>query len=328
MRIFIWGTGRILGHITNKLDMSQVKAYIETKPQITEYMGLPVICPEDLLSRDYDAIVVANTFAKEIYSYCKEINIDLSKVIFTYNNFYLSDLNLNYNLADEVFKNEYSRIIKNRYRVIKAVESDERSVQIQYDSTRDLRETDYVRAKCFELVVSEIKSHDVKGSVAEVGVFRGEFARLINEAFPQRKCYLFDTFEGFEKAEASEEKSGGNCSDAFIEAYKNTSMETVIKKMTRPQNVIIKQGYFPQSLNDLEDTFAFVSIDVDFEKSIFNCIDYFYPRLCKGGYIFIHDYNSNLHGVKKAVYSYENQNDIVLCKVPLCDSNGTLVITR
>ncbi len=62
---------------------------------------------------------------------------------------------------------------------------------------------------------------------------------------------------------------------------------------------IIKQGFFPESLGGLEDTFAFVSIDVDFEDSIYEELRYFYPRKEKGGYIFVHDYNSSLLGVKR-----------------------------
>lgn len=34
--------------------------------------------------------------------------------------------------------------------------------------------------------------------MAEAGVFRGEFANEINRYFPDRECYLFDTFDGFD----------------------------------------------------------------------------------------------------------------------------------
>ena len=71
-----------------------------------------------------------------------------------------------------------------------------------------------------------------------------------------------------------------------------------------------------------------MSIDVDFEKSIYDCMDYFYPRMQGGGYIFVHDYNSSLAGVKKAVKEYEEKLGQALHIVPLCDANGTLVITK
>ena len=115
---------------------------------------------------------------------------------------------------------------------------------------------------------------------------------------------------------------------AFVEAYKYTSLKLVLDRMTNLDNVIIKQGYFPESLDNLEDKFAFVSLDVDFEESIYEGLKYFYPRLVKGGYIFVHDYNSNLLGVEAAVDRYEDDYGIMLCKVPLCDKSGTLVVTK
>ena len=48
---------------------------------------------------------------------------------------------------------------------------------------------------------------------------------------------------------------------------------------------LIKKGLFPDTTIGLENnTYAFVSIDVDLEKSIYNSLEYFYPRLnCGGG---------------------------------------------
>jgi len=185
-----------------------------------------------------------------------------------------------------------------------------------------------VRIVCFELAVKELRKRRIPGDVAEVGVFRGEFAQFINYAFPDRKCYLFDTFDGFDAGEALKELQSGNCTDAFVEAYKQTNVGMVLEKMRNLDTIVIKQGFFPESLNGLDTTFAFVSLDVDFEDSIYAGLEYFYPRLEKGGYLFIHDYNSDLSGVEKAVDRYENDYNIQLCKMPLCDANGTLAVMK
>ncbi len=42
----------------------------------------------------------------------------------------------------------------------------------------------------------------------------------------------------------------------------------------------------------------------------------------------MHDYNSSLSGVEKAVDRYESELQLRLCKMPLCDANGTLVIMK
>lgn len=185
-----------------------------------------------------------------------------------------------------------------------------------------------MRMECFELAVKEIYKRELKGNVAELGVFRGEFAQYINAAFPDKKCYLFDTFDGFDANEALNEMKDGNCTSAFVQAYKQTDIEMVLRRMKYLDNIVIRQGYFPESLGGLEDTFAFVSLDADFEASIYAGLEYFYPRLEKGGYIFVHDYNSDLRGVEKAVDRYEADIGLFLCKMPLCDANGTLAIMK
>src|SRR4051812_35726084 len=58
---------------------------------------------------------------------------------------------------------------------------------------------DYIRLSTLELVSFEINKNIPGGSVAELGVYKGKFARFINQYFPQRSLFLFDTFEGFDK---------------------------------------------------------------------------------------------------------------------------------
>ena len=100
--------------------------------------------------------------------------------------------------------------------------------------------TDYVRMKCFELAVKEIRKRNVPDDVAEVGVFQGEFAQFINAAFPDRTCYLCDTFEGFQPEEAAQEMQQGNATEVFVEAYQNTSEEIVMEKMEHKRRIIGK----------------------------------------------------------------------------------------
>lgn len=44
-------------------------------------------------------------------------------------------------------------------------------------------------------------NNSIEGSVAEAGVYQGNFSAVINKCFPTRKLYLFDTFEGFDSKE-------------------------------------------------------------------------------------------------------------------------------
>ena len=185
--------------------------------------------------------------------------------------------------------------------------------------------SEYIRTSSLELVTNEIYERGVQGAVAELGVFQGEFAKLINKAFPDRKLYLMDTFTGFDerdtKIEKAEQFSTGD------QDFSDTSIEKVMQKMTFKENCIIKKGFFPESIGDLEEEFAFVSIDVDLYKPTIDGLNYFYQRLNPGGFIFIHDYNNDQYkGIKRAVREFANEKKIVY--FPLTDRCGSVVIAR
>jgi len=185
---------------------------------------------------------------------------------------------------------------------------------------------DYIRVSSLELVAYEIYKNNIKGSVAELGVFRGDFAQFINIAFPDRKLYLFDTFEGFKEKDMEIEKKGNYAK--IIEDFSDTTIEQVLDKMKIKKNCIIRKGYFPETAHGVEDTFAFVSIDVDLYEPIYNGLTYFYPRLERGGYIFVHDYNDDIKysGVKEAVKRYCFENSITY--FPLSDNQGSVIIMK
>ena len=184
---------------------------------------------------------------------------------------------------------------------------------------------DYIRLASLELIAHEINSRNIKGNVAELGVYKGKFARYINKYFPGRKLYLFDTFRGFDEADIKSELlntySEGN------QDFSNTSVEKVLSIMPHPDQCIIKKGFFPHSAIGLEDEFAFVSLDTDLYDPIYNGLQYFYPRLVKNGYIFIHDFNNDSYkGVRQAVIKYCSENSISY--FPLPDSAGSAVIMK
>jgi len=184
---------------------------------------------------------------------------------------------------------------------------------------------DYVRIYSLELAAAQIAVEKLEGNTAEVGVYKGDFAKLINRAFPGRKLYLFDTFEGFSADDLKGEREKGY-SEAD-ETFQDTDISLVMSKMVCPEDVIVKKGYFPATAEGVEDSFVFVSLDADHFQPIYDGLRFFYPRLVKGGFIFIHDYNTPKYkGVKEAVEKYRLEVDIRY--FPLCDLCGSLVILK
>lgn len=184
---------------------------------------------------------------------------------------------------------------------------------------------EYVRVSTLELLAHEIYSNKVNGNVAELGVYQGEFAKWINQAFPDRTLYLFDTFEGFSRDDIDIERIHG-LSDG-TQDFKFTSEELVIGKMNNPKFVVIKKGSFPQSFSGFNSDLAFVSIDFDLYAPTLEGLKCCYPLLSKGGYIMIHDFNNDQYrGVRKAVLEFCNSNSVPF--FPLTDRCGSVIISK
>jgi O-methyltransferase len=189
----------------------------------------------------------------------------------------------------------------------------------------DVKYFDYIRLSTLELLAHEILTNNVPGNLAELGVFKGKFAKYINQHFPERFFYLFDTFEGFDKRDKQTEQAN-NYSSANQD-FSATSVDKVLAQMPFPEKCIVKKGYFPESAEGVEDTFALVSLDTDLYEPIYNGLVFFYARLSKGGYILIHDFNNDHYkGVRDAVMKFCGENNIGYLPIP--DKAGTVIICK
>jgi O-methyltransferase len=184
----------------------------------------------------------------------------------------------------------------------------------------------HIRLSSLELIAHEIYEKSLCGDVAELGVYQGDFAQYINLCFPDRKLYLFDTFEGFNEKDIRIE-SKNSYSFAKEGNLSFQQIEKVMEKMKYPANVIIKRGWFPETANGVDSEFVFVSIDADLFQPIYNGLVFFYPRLKQGGFILVHDYNNvDFSGSKAAVRKFSVEHNASY--FPLSDNAGTAVFTK
>jgi O-methyltransferase len=211
------------------------------------------------------------------------------------------------------------------------------------DENKDVRKykeaNDYVRYRTLGLLVDIIKSNlkDADYSIAELGVFRGDFAARIQGEFQDKQLYLFDTFEGFSANDKLSDMKKGFI-DENVGDFDSTSVDLVLKKMRFPDKCHICKGIFPLSVTaeHREIKWGFVSLDVDLYQPTLDGLRFFYPSLLPGGFIMIHDYNNpEFKGVKKAVEDFESEITTpsravpcTLCKVPIPDSYGSLIIIK
>ncbi|WP_051192580.1 TylF/MycF/NovP-related O-methyltransferase [Butyrivibrio sp. VCB2001] len=206
---------------------------------------------------------------------------------------------------------------------------------------KELWNSDYVRYRTLELVAEEINNKDIEGSCAEAGVFLGEFSSAINRCFSNRKIYLYDTYEGFDSRDLQEQmekfnlKSLPNSKGVMDTAKRhsaNEQIEVVKSRLITPENAVIRKGYFPDTVEEeKDDKFAFVSLDMDYYRPLFEGLKFFWPRMSAGGYIFMHDYNCYeelTEGAHKAIEDAQEYLNTKFHIVPLADYAGTLVIVK
>ena len=145
---------------------------------------------------------------------------------------------------------------------------------------------DPARYASLALAVGTLEREGIGGEFAEVGVYRGATSRFLAACAPGRTLHLFDTFQGF----APRDREPENAADS---RFQDTSAETVRRALGNSAKVAIHAGYFPDTTAGLEDRrFAFVLLDLDVYAPTLAGLAFFYPRLARGGYCFVHDYNS------------------------------------
>lgn len=147
---------------------------------------------------------------------------------------------------------------------------------------------------------------------------------------PDRKFYLYDTFNGFDERDIDiYEECSKNFRETFI--FNDTNFEVVLKNIAYRGNAIIRKGYFPETIGETEkdEKFAFVSLDMDLYKPTMAGLNFFWPRLSPGGVIFVHDFvNPGFMRVNECVMTFCKKYSIGYVKVQEKCGISTAVITK
>lgn len=146
----------------------------------------------------------------------------------------------------------------------------------------------------------------VKGAIADLGAYRGDISWQLNALMPDRELYLFDTQSISERTERN-----------------------LLARMPYQEQVKIRMGRFPETAYDLEEAnYALVHIDTDLYDMVYSGMQYFFPRMSKGGVILVSGYENGKHEhVRCAIRDLELKYGAFLM-MPLADSEGSIVIMR
>ncbi len=317
-QLIIFGTGVNWNRLKKVIDYGETEiiAFSDNNKEKWNRIidGIKVIPPAEILRHSFDYIVIASQYYDEIKLQLSELGVEVEKVL----SFLSGDI---LSFAGRETLSIYNAEVLRQERLVV-----NKMVRLKRSRLIDINDGDYVRFSALELAAHEIYSKNLEGNVAEVGVYQGAFARKLNSLFKDRLLYLLDTFEGFERNDILYEEKG-HFSSPKNSAFSDTSIPRVLNNMKYPEQCIICKGHFPESAEEIEDIFVFVSLDADLYNPTYEGLKYFYPLLVKGGYIFVHDYNNDEYtGVKEAVRQFCEESSIGY--VPVGDMCGTVIITK
>ncbi|HEY4339910.1 MAG TPA: TylF/MycF/NovP-related O-methyltransferase [Steroidobacteraceae bacterium] len=186
---------------------------------------------------------------------------------------------------------------------------------------------DSARLWSFILNIKQVLEAGIEGDFAELGVWRGNTAALLAyfaEA-KSRTVYLFDTFEGF-----SERDFKGVDIGARPKNFANTSIDMVREVVGTPwTSCEVVAGYFPDSVQPAhrDRRYAIVSLDCDLYEPMKAGLEFFYPRMPRGGLLMLHDYSSRQWpGAKQAVDEFCRASGELPVLLP--DKSGSAFIRR
>lgn len=324
IQIVLFGAGAIskflAEHIKNNVEI--VGYLLNTKDN--EINGIPVISMNELNAIDYDYVVIAFGNTPKGVELLKKANVPGKKIVgYAYsgmdygNSFLQQNCNeaVHNTLNDEQIPQLFDLPSKRYYVCGMNIQENQKVIS-----------RDFVREQTLALLADEIKRKQVTGSVAEIGVSQGIFARKINELFPDRRLYLFDTYTGLPEQDMNHAIQLGWGEKQYALSEFGIPEEDVLKAMPYRQRCVIKKGYFPDTF-DLDEKFAFVSFDLDFYESTKKGLELVYPCLSEGGYIMVHDYNNlAFTETKEAVIDFCRENKVA--SIPIPDVAGSVVLVK
>lgn len=325
-KIVIFGTGSVAEVLFHELnDETEIVAFVNSDENINEYHGYMVVRPCDIAGLDYDKIIVASGYYDAIEAILLENHVspeDIVGYIFDDGDFYIRTKDEIDDYLNRRYNRSYMKRILRSSRILPKLYP---STVWKNNAFSNVRK-DFVREQALAYLSQEIERRQVVGAVAELGVFKGDFTVVINEAFPKRRLYLFDTFCGFSEEDVASDDNTEN-KENELKKFKDTSVELVLSRLRSDSDCVVKKGYFPDTFDLQDESFAFVSVDLNMKSAVSAALSLIWPRISVGGYMMISDYNAPFYeGTREAIQEYCDVNGITVVALP--DLYGSVLLCK
>ncbi|MFC1811254.1 TylF/MycF family methyltransferase [Thermodesulfobacteriota bacterium] len=175
-----------------------------------------------------------------------------------------------------------------------------------------------------QFCVESIIQNDIEGDLIETGVWRGGatiFMRAVLAAYgiKDRCVFVADSFEGLpvpDETRYPQDKGDRNYTQSFLKVSKEEVEANFKKYGLLDDQVIFLKGWFKDALpNAPIEKLSILRLDGDMYESTMDALVNLYPKLSKGGFCIIDDYE--IPSCKKAVDDYRSRwnIDIPLVKI-------------
>ena len=274
-KIIAWGVGNAFVNFIRNYDFCNVTYAVDDFRSGQVIEGVSVYAPDKIAAEDKERICVV------IFS----LSSDISQLIARK----LTDIGL----------------VRNRHFIDYAVLLEKRFAHalLQKGIALEVQWLDFVKSLFYQFPIKNHSSilgswlvlgllqqtKNIAGDAIELGVYEGGnafcaalFLTLNND---KRKYILLDSFEGFGDF-------ARNVPQEFKDRFRDVSFTKVNDIFSDLRTAEVVQGYVPNVLPSLQSSeYSFVYYDCDLYEPLIDALQYFYPRLTRGGYFLVDDYS-------------------------------------
>jgi len=175
----------------------------------------------------------------------------------------------------------------------------------------------YKRLTNVEQCIRKIKDAGVEGDLIETGVWRGGavlfMKAVLNELIiKNKKVWIADSFQGVPapKKQYAADRASKLHKQKILTVSKNEVENNFRLYDLLDSNVKFIEGWFNETLpNAPVDKLSLLRLDGDLYESTSLALEHLYPKLSKGGFVIIDDFNAFRY-CKKAVQDYRSIHGI------------------
>lgn len=165
--------------------------------------------------------------------------------------------------------------------------------------------------------------------IAECGVYRGSTVlgaahRLRTLGALDFQIIGFDSFEGFPQPSGDDALADGTYHPQTTKGFFSDASYEDLRRRVRllgfEEAITLVKGYFESTLDQFGDReFSLVHLDCDLYDSYVTCLNFFYPRIARGGYIVFDEYDfcaSVYPGAQKAIDAFLSDKPEKIQRLP------------